>query len=146
MLRILTPVFALGLLALSSQSAQAYCIYNHTDGWDLRVKQMTGGNFSAEPNGKGARACCPWDTMSCNSTLQRTGVVTIWVQGWKGREGPEGNVQGMSGSCGTIPSTIDVQAGGWIEIYSGSDRADRDRAFHCIAYGADGKVTSVVTK
>lgn len=149
MLRILTLVFAFALLALSSQSAQAYCIYNYTDGFDVRIQQTAGGNFSDGLSTNGSKACCPWDSMACNITLQRTSVMSMAVIGVKNDTTPEGVPGGIRGQCGTTNSMIEVEAGGWIEVYSGSQRVggnESQRVFHCIAYGVNGQVTSVVSQ
>lgn len=152
MLRFLILAAAVFTLALTSQPAHAYCVYNHTDGWKLRVEQTLGGNFKQEvAEGKGSKVCCPWNDMTCNRSLQRNATVELWVGGGKGIRTSDGLYQGLNGTCGVGVTRITVEAGGWVEVYSGQNAYDANnisdiRAFHCIAYGADGKVMGVVTK
>ncbi|HYH18186.1 MAG TPA: hypothetical protein VD995_06175 [Azospirillum sp.] len=149
MSRFLSLAAAVFMLAFAGQPAHAYCVYNHTDGWKLRVEQTLGGNFKQEVGeAKGSRACCAWNDPSCNRSLLRNAPVELWVGGDKGTRTADGRYQGLNGTCGVGTNRITVEAGGWVEVYSGQNAYDRGdiRAFHCIAYSTDGKVTGVVTK
>lgn len=145
-MRTLALIAAFGAFFLISQSAQAYCVYNYTDGWSFRLHQRTnGGHLATIGANKGDRNCCNWQDGNCNRNGSRTAALTLDLYGSKQDRSYTQGYKGMTGSCGTSDQ-VELQAGGWVEIYPGNDGSvgsDSHRKFHCIAYGVDGKVTGV---
>lgn len=146
MKRALSLAFACATLLLAAPPVQAYCVYNYTDGWSFRlIQRSNGGHVATIGAGKGDRSCCAWEDGTCNRNGARTAGVMLDLYGSKQDMSYTGGYKGLTGSCG-YSASVEVQAGGWVEIHPGDDgtaAADAHRKFHCIAYGVDGQVTGV---
>lgn len=147
MKRVLTlAAAAVGTLFAAAGPAQAYCVYNYTDGWSFRLVQRSNGGYAGTLGaGKGDRTCCNWEDGACNRNGSRTAGVILDLYGSKQDVSHTGGYKGMTGSC-AFSDSVELQAGGWVEIYPGDDGTvsnDAHRKFHCIAYGVEGQVTGV---
>lgn len=146
--RILTLAAAAvtAVVLLAPQPAQAYCVYNYTDGWSFRlIQRSNGGYMGTIGSAKGDRSCCNWEDSVCNRNGARTAGVTLDLYGGKQDTSYTGGYKGLTGSCG-YSTSVELQAGGWVDIYPGDSNTvsgDAQRKFHCIAYGVDGQVTGV---
>lgn len=141
---LLLAVF--GAFLVAAQSAQAYCVYNYTDSWSFRlIQRSNGGHMGTIGSNKGDKNCCNWEDSNCNRNGSRTAGVMLDLYGGKQDLSYTDGYKGMTGSCG-YSASVELQAGGWVEIYPGNDGTvsnDAHRKFHCIAYGVDGNVTGV---
>jgi len=91
------------------ERADAFCVYNNTNG-ALKVEQTSGGDFSAGATFyspsiyPGEKKCCNWQTKSCNNEGGRESIVRFdaWFE-----DGVKKNY-----SCRNFP----IKAGGWLTV------------------------------
>ena len=83
-------VFAVLMVFLAAEGAEAFCIYNRTD-TKIKVHQYGGGrkysSFSAELN-PGEKACCNWTNKDCNKKGKRDSTLYFNVQKEEKRQCP----------------------------------------------------------
>lgn len=127
----LLAMAALAMMTLASFEAKAFCIYNYSS-WPINFEQKTSGFFTRGMKTTipaGGNACCNWKDSGCNPGGKRTSTVYFHHSV---ANPPNNTVHNYR--CNPSWSPLEMQAGGWAEIY---DNPDSRWGINCVTYPAN---------
>ncbi|MGC2855456.1 hypothetical protein ACM64Y_08275 [Novispirillum sp. DQ9] len=126
---------ACAVMALAATEAKAFCIYNYSS-YPMKITQSVDeyGNFLRAGMDKvvpsrGGKECCNWQDRDCNPGGERTSKVYFRHYVYNAINNDIGNYR-----CNEQWLALELQAGGWAEIY---DDPGNRWGLKCVTYRAN---------